>query len=210
MRCPTYALNVLDSNRKAALKRDGCWKGDMNIELCEPYTRKIASSWQQVFERDQFSGLEDSVLRCVKKLVDDVEESAGQDFKARVKRQGESCMAEINLGLREIVEIVNATLTTEQKEASRSLSPHIQGQLLEGYRIAREDHGKGVVARQKATLHHHVDTIKDVAYNDATDIILRRLDYATERIENNLKSSFKTLAKKVGAGLHMALNHHNF
>ncbi|KAF7975844.1 hypothetical protein HWV62_8413 [Athelia sp. TMB] len=199
----TFLLGRKHANTlKATLKRDGCWKGDMNIELCEPYTRKIASSWQQVFERDQFSGLEDIVLRCVKKLVDDVEESAGQDFKARVKRQGESCMAEINLGLRDIVEIVNATLTTEQKEASRSLSPHIQSQLLEGYRIAREDHGKGVVARQKATLHHHVDTIKDVAYNDATDIILRRLDYAVERIENNLKSSFKTLAKKVGAELH--------
>ena len=47
------------------------------------------------------------------------------------------------------LDVVREAMNTQQKEVSRCLAPHVQGQLLEGYERAMEERGPGSVARQK-------------------------------------------------------------
>jgi hypothetical protein len=44
---------------------------------------------------------------------------------------------------------VKEALNNEQKEVSRSLAPHVQSELIDGYSAAMEERGPGSVARQK-------------------------------------------------------------
>lgn len=90
-----------------------------------------------------------SINACIDKLINEVERSAAPGLKDRAKLQGESCLDEARVALQKTVDTVKETLNNEQKEVSRSLAPHVQGQLLDGYTEAMEHRGKGSVARQK-------------------------------------------------------------
>jgi hypothetical protein len=96
-----------------------------------------------------FAALEKSTIDCVKSLLADVEESAAQGLRDRCKMQGEACLEEVRVALGNTLEAVRATMTNEQKEASRSLAPHVQDELREGYDRAMLETGTGSVARQK-------------------------------------------------------------
>jgi len=112
-------------------------------------TKNIASSWAKVFEADLFADFQNQIMASVDKLTKDVEGSAAAALIDRVKAQADLCIEEARLALVNTVEIVKATLNTEQKEISRSLAPHVQEQLIDGYERAMEERGTGSVARQK-------------------------------------------------------------
>ena len=133
----------------AALRRHGSWRADLNVELSNPFTRQIASSWSKVFEADLFASFEKATTDVIQKLLIDVETSAAAGLKDRAKGQGELCMEEARIALGKTLDVVNQTMTTEQKEVSRCLAPHICDQLIEGYDRAMEERGRGSVARQK-------------------------------------------------------------
>lgn len=70
-----------------------------------------------------------------------------------MRNQGELCLQEAKVALRNTIELVQQTMQNEQKEVSRCLAPHVQAQLVEGYDRAMEERGTGSVARQKASPH---------------------------------------------------------
>ena len=119
------------------------------MELSNPFTRQIASSWSKVFEADLFASFEKASTDVIQNLLVDVEASAAAGLKDRAKGQGELCMEEARIALGKTLQVVNDTMTTEQKEVSRCLAPHICDQLIDGYDRAMEERGRGSVARQK-------------------------------------------------------------
>lgn len=146
-------LFVLTSNSCClALRRHGAWRRDLNVDLVIPFTRNIAHSWSRVFESDLFSPFEGAALGIVKELLKQVEESAALGLQDRAKLQGEQCLEEANVALKKTMDIVQDTMTKEQKEVSRCMAPHVQKQLVEGYDRAMEERGLGSVARQKVRL----------------------------------------------------------
>ena len=134
---------------RATLRRHGSFRQDLNVELISPMTKNIAASWAQIFEADLFADFEKTVMESVDRLTKDVEETAAQALRDRVKAQAELCLDEARLALQNAIDIVRETLNTEQKDISRLLAPHVQNELVDGYDLAMEERGRGSVARQK-------------------------------------------------------------
>lgn len=80
-----------------------------------------------------FKPFETATLSAIKKLIDDVEESAPPGLKDRTRSQGEVCLEEAHVALKKTLDVVRETMNTEQKEISRCLAPHVQAQLVEAY-----------------------------------------------------------------------------
>jgi hypothetical protein len=114
-----------------------------------PFTRNIAHSWSKIFESDLFAPFESAVKTSINKLLQEFEDSAAAGLKDRTKLQGELCVEEARVALQNIMTAVKETMNNEQKEVSRCMAPHVQGQLIEGYDRAMEETGPGSVARQK-------------------------------------------------------------
>lgn len=132
-----------------ALRRHGSWRQDLNVELSNPFTRQIASSWSKVFEADLFASFERDTTAAIARLLDEVEESAPPGLKERARGQAEISLQEASIALRKTIDVVRETINTEQKEVSRCLAPHVQNQLTDGYDAAMLERGTGSVARQK-------------------------------------------------------------
>ena len=66
-----------------ALRRLGSWREDLNVELSNPFTRQIASSWARVFEADLFASFEQATMKVIQQLIDDVAASAAPGLKER-------------------------------------------------------------------------------------------------------------------------------
>ncbi|PIL36747.1 hypothetical protein GSI_00436 [Ganoderma sinense ZZ0214-1] len=193
----TFAASMHWATYRATLRRHGSWRSDLNVELSNPFTRQIASSWSKVFEADLFASFEKSTTEVIQKLLIDVETSAAAGLKDRAKGQGELCMEEARIALGKTLDVVNQTMTTEQKEVSRCLAPHICDQLIEGYDRAMEERGRGSVARQKAVFHDFIAKSKDYIFTDAADVIMTRLSKAAEAVGAALNDALKELAKKI-------------
>ncbi|TBU32140.1 hypothetical protein BD311DRAFT_775680 [Dichomitus squalens] len=193
----TFAASMHWATYRATLRRHGSWRSDLNVDLSNPFTRQIASSWSKVFEADLFASFEKATTEVIAKLIADVEASAAPGLKDRAKGQGELCMEEAHLALRKTLDVVNETMTTEQKEVSRCLAPHIRDQLVDGYDRAMEERGRGSVARQKAVFHDFIAGIKDRIFTDAADVIMTRLSKAAEAVGAALNEALRELAMKV-------------
>lgn len=145
----------IDANSKqrqayrATLRRHGDWRRNLNMELLTPFTKNIAGSWSKLFETDLLRPFEVSIESAIRDLLNAMESSAAIGLKERVKMQGDLCLAEAEVALKQAVAVVRETLRAEQKEVSRCLAPHVQNNLVEGYELAMDERGKGSVARQK-------------------------------------------------------------
>jgi hypothetical protein len=199
-RASEWRLLYIDNSkltRCPALRRHGEFRQNLNIELVNPFTRNIATSWQQVFEGDLFAAFEAAALKVINKLVKDVEDSAALGLKDRVKNQADLCREEAKVALKKTLELVRQAMNNEQKEVSRCLAPHVQDQLVEGYDRAMEERGTGSVARQKAVFHTFIDDCKDDVFEDGADVIMERLSKAAEAIGAALDAALAELAEKV-------------
>ncbi|CCM01707.1 uncharacterized protein FIBRA_03772 [Fibroporia radiculosa] len=192
----SFAAGMHWATYRATLRRHGSWRQDLNVELTNPFTRNIASSWSKVFEADLFLAFDKAATDAINKLLADVEESTAIGLKERAKGQGELCQEEARLALRKTLDIVSETIQTEQKEISRCLAPHVQNQLVEGYDLAMEERGPGSVVRQKGVFHDFVDNIKNEVFNDGAEVIMGRLSNAAEAIGRALEDALEKLAEK--------------
>lgn len=139
-----------------ALRRNGEWRRDLNVELCTPLTKNIASSWSKVFESDLFGSFETSTKAAIKKVVKEVEDTAPLGLKDRTRCQGELCLEEANIALNKTLDLVKDTMNAEQKEVSRVIAPYVQHQLQDGYETSYAERGTGSVARQKVSCTIHM------------------------------------------------------
>ncbi|KAF7352854.1 Nuclear GTPase SLIP-GC [Mycena venus] len=182
-----FASSMHWASYRATLRRNGEYRRDLNVEL--------------TFEADIFSPLLKSIVACIDKLVGDVERSAAPGLKDRTKLQGESCLDSARTALDKTIETVKETLTSQQKEISRCLAPHVQAELLDGYERAMEEHGKGSVARQRASFHSYIVDCKEEMFEQGANVIIERLDGAADAVGETLKAALDNLAQKIEVNL---------
>ncbi|RPD61950.1 hypothetical protein L226DRAFT_613292 [Lentinus tigrinus ALCF2SS1-7] len=192
-----FAASMHWATYRATLRRHGSWRQDLNVELSNPFTRQIASSWSKVFESDLFASFEQATMDVITELIADVEASAAAGLKERAKGQGELCLEEARVALRKTLDLVTEAMNTQQKEISRCLAPHVQDQLADGYNRAMEERGRGSVARQKAVFHNTIDSEKGNIFTDTADLIMDRLAGAAEQVGQALDNALRDLARKV-------------
>ncbi|THH33781.1 hypothetical protein EUX98_g424 [Antrodiella citrinella] len=193
----SFAASMHWATYRATLRRHGSWRQDLNVELGNPFTRQIASSWSKVFETDLFASFEKAANDTIKALLKEIEDSATIGLKERAKGQGELSLDEAKVALRKTLDIVRDTINMEQKEVSRCLAPHVQNQLVDGYDRAMEERGTGSVARQKALFHNHVNGIKHEVFEGAAEVIMGRLSKAAEAVGQALEEALAELAEKI-------------
>lgn len=105
-----------------------------------------------MFESDLFGGFEAATNAAIRKVVQEVEDTAAAGLKERTRGQGELAFEEAKVALQKTLGAVRETINGEQKEVSRCLAPHVQNQLFDGYEAAMAERGKGSVARQKVRI----------------------------------------------------------
>ncbi|KAI9063349.1 hypothetical protein FKP32DRAFT_1592405 [Trametes sanguinea] len=192
-----FAASMHWGTYRATLRRHGSWRQDLNVELTNPFTRQIASSWARVFEADLFASFEQATTKAIQQLIDDITESAAPGLKDRARGQGELAMEEAKVALKKTLDVVRETMNNEQKEVSRCLAPHVQAQLVDGYDRAMEERGRGSVARQKAVFHDYIARVKDQVFTGAADVLMGRLSKAAEAVGAALDESLEELARKI-------------
>ncbi|PPR06571.1 hypothetical protein CVT24_001752 [Panaeolus cyanescens] len=186
---------------RATLRRHGSWRRDLNVELINPFTKNIASTWSKVFESDLFGDFEAETIEAINDLVKEVEQSAAQGLKDRARLQGEQSIEEARVALRNAVTAVKEAMNVQQKEVSRCLAPHVQQQLVDGYEEAMTFRGVGSVARQKTFFRGYVSENKDTMFDDGADTVMGRLTQAAEAVGETLSESMDKLAQKVEVSL---------
>ena len=132
-----------------ALRRHGEFRQNLNAELIHPLTKEIASSWAKVFEADLFGAMEKAASNNITTLIKEIETSAPKGLADRCKAQGDVSLDEAKVAMEGIMVKIRERMTSEQKEISRCLEPHVRVQLADGYDLAMEERGRGSVARQK-------------------------------------------------------------
>lgn len=120
--------------------------------MVTPFTRSIAVQWGRLFESDLFTSFEKAITDSVQKLLGDFEASSAPGLRERVKLQGQACLEEAQQTLQKMIAGVQESMTTQQKEISRKMAPHVQQELMDGYDLAMQERGIGSVARQKVNL----------------------------------------------------------
>jgi hypothetical protein len=170
----------------------------LNLELTHPFTKNIAHSWSKVFESDLFGPFSTILRSSVAKLLKEVEDSAADGLKDRVKTQAEQCLEEAGIALNQTIQVVQETMNNEQKEISRCLVSHVREQLIGGYDLAMNERGRGSVARQKAVFHDYVKKNKQDLFENGAEVILGRLDQAAVAVGLALTDSLHQLSQKVG------------
>ncbi|KAH8118439.1 hypothetical protein DFH11DRAFT_1849817 [Phellopilus nigrolimitatus] len=186
---------------RATLRREGVWRRNINEELVTPMTRHIASSWAKVFETNLFSSFETKVVEVISNILKEIEESCPVVLRDRAHHQGQLCIEEVKVALKKTIDVVHNELSTNQKDVSRCLEPHVREQLSDGYSRAMEERGTGSVARQKNVFRTFVHNNKDDLFEGGAEEILERLDKVAVDVGRVLELSLDNLAEKVEVNL---------
>jgi hypothetical protein len=99
-----------------------------------------------------FSSFKRNIQDVLKRLLADVQASAGSALASRVAHQIIATYEDASLALEESMKSVRAAVSKEQKEISRCLAPHIQTKLIPAYCAASRARGKGCVAKQRVSI----------------------------------------------------------
>ncbi|KAG8979124.1 hypothetical protein FRC05_009334 [Tulasnella sp. 425] len=185
------------STFRAHLRRDGVFRRDLNAELCLPLTSSIAKSWGEVFEQDLFAEFGRQTTLAIEKVIEEIKDSAAPGLAERCNVQGNLATEDAETALKAMIQVVHEALQKEQKEISRSLSPHVQEQLRDVYIRAMEERGRGSVARQKDVVNRGVQDSRGDMFAGGSNILMSKLTLAAETVGKALDASLSELARKV-------------
>lgn len=160
-------------------------------------SKAIASSWGKVFESDLFASFQQSADKAIIDLLKRVEASCLPGLKERAAMQSEVSMNQSKLAMEKITGLVHEALQSNQREISRSLVPHVQSSLTDGYESAMEERGRGSVARQKASFHDYVSLHKDHIFTGGAETVMSKLNAVAEAVGVVLQEKLLELAEKV-------------
>ncbi|CAE6439062.1 unnamed protein product [Rhizoctonia solani] len=182
---------------RAALRRNGEWRGDLNADLVGPMTREIAASWARVFDSDLFAPTVRAQRQEIINLLKEVQASAPPGVGARCEAQSQLALKEAEVLTANLLRNLKTMMTSEQKDISRCLTPHVQQQLLIAYESAAAERGTGSVARQKKLFHDYVVASRGTMFSKGTETLFKKLDQAAELIGVLLELGLSELAEKI-------------
>ncbi|EUC63310.1 GTPase SLIP-GC protein, partial [Rhizoctonia solani AG-3 Rhs1AP] len=192
-----FASSMHWQSYRAALRRNGEWKGDLNADLVGPMTREIAASWARVFDSDLFAPTVRAERQEITNLLKEVQASAPPDLSARCEAQSQLALKEAEVLTTNLLRNLKTLMTSEQKDISRCLTPHVQRELSAAYQSASAERGTGSVARQKKLFHNYVEASRGTIFSKGTETLFKKLDQAAELTGVLLELGLSELAEKV-------------
>lgn len=153
---------LLWATYKATCRRNGVFAGasgarDFNDELFSPISKHLANGWERAFQRRLPVAL-DSFLRVIKACIEKFHRDATEQARERgTQYTGLNMLTQQLRGHSQSVADMKASvlgLAQElQREASRSFTPVIQGEMTPAY--------EGCVAERGTSMHHRNRTERD-------------------------------------------------
>ncbi|KAL5632722.1 hypothetical protein ACGC1H_005617 [Rhizoctonia solani] len=192
-----FASSMHWQSYRAALRRNGEWKGDLNADLVGPMTREIAASWARVFDSDLFAPTVRAEREEITNLLKEVQVSAPPDLSARCEAQSQLALKEAEVLTTNLLQNLKTLMTNEQKDISRCLTPHVQRELSTAYQSAAAEHGAGSVTRQKQLFHDYVEASRETIFSKGTENLFKKLDQAAELTGVLLELGLSELAEKI-------------
>ncbi|KDN41718.1 hypothetical protein RSAG8_07249, partial [Rhizoctonia solani AG-8 WAC10335] len=199
-----FASSMHWQSYRAALRRNGEWKGDLNADLVGPMTREIAASWARVFDSDLFAPTVRAERQEITDLLKEVQVSAPPGLGARCEVQSQLALKEAEVLTTNLLRNLKTLMADEQKDISRCLTPQVQRELLTAYQsaaaergTAAAERGTGSVARQKKLFHDYVETSRGTIFSKGTETLFSKLDQAAELIGVLLELGLSELAEKI-------------
>ncbi|KAF8305352.1 hypothetical protein DL93DRAFT_2233102 [Clavulina sp. PMI_390] len=200
------AVNVIDeiikpmrwNTVRAIIRRNGSYGIDINERLAMPMSKSIALGLAGVFKRDLFDVFQKSAKNAVTVVLNEVLSRCPVGLQEQAGTQVERSMTEVALAMKKIVGVVEDTLQKKQKDISRSLTPHVQSAMLDGYSQAnREPAGLGTKKRQQVVLHSYISANKDRIFARGGGVVMGRLNSAADAVGDALTNKLLVLAEKV-------------
>ncbi|KIM23722.1 hypothetical protein M408DRAFT_27677 [Serendipita vermifera MAFF 305830] len=187
---------------RATLRRDGTFHEDLNELLCAPLTKKIASSWAQVFEANLFTSIDQRVLASVRELLKRVEMSITNiDLREKCQSQGELAVQEAEVELRKLVSAVSQLLQNQQKDISRCIAPKVKKRLHEAYSAPLRASGRGSVAFQKKVFRDLLKDLRNEIFVDCASNLFSQLEDVSIAVRDELDFALTKLAQKIEVNL---------
>ncbi|CAE6530132.1 unnamed protein product [Rhizoctonia solani] len=192
-----FASSMHWQSYRAALRRNGEWKGDLNADLVGPMTREIAASWARLFDSDLFAPTVQAERQEINNILKKVQLSSPSSLNARCQVQSQLALKEAEVLTTNLLRNLKTMMTNEQKDISRCLTPHVQRELLAAYQSAAAERGTGSVARQKKLFHDYVETTRGTIFSKGTETLFSKLDQAAELTGVLLELGLSELAEKI-------------
>jgi len=146
---------------KATVRRNGAYKGsggarDFNAELVEPISRYLASGWERVFQR-RLPAILSEFATASQGHLETFHQAALQHARERPAIAAKSFLLASQIRthkhtLQDLPDLVMATVTDLQREASRVSEPIIRQAMTNAYELCAAERGTAslVIARSVA------------------------------------------------------------
>ncbi|RYP52928.1 hypothetical protein DL768_002024 [Monosporascus sp. mg162] len=183
------------STYKATVRRNGVWAGaagmrDFNAELFDPISRNLATKWEQAFQR-HLPRILDGFASKAKLLLNNFHEAA----RARAVQRHTNPRALWTLGnqilahirtLQDLPNMLRATITDLQRDASREFTPVIMDSMMDAYQACTAESGPGQYNRMKTIMVGHVDDSRHTMFRQATDTVKAKLQAMCRTVQKDM------------------------
>ncbi|RYP00448.1 hypothetical protein DL763_000800 [Monosporascus cannonballus] len=183
------------STYKATVRRSGVWAGaagmrDFNAELFDPISRNLATNWERAFQR-RLPGILDGFARKARLLLNNFHEAA----RARAVQRHTNAGALWTLGnqilahirtLQDLPNMLRATITDLQRDASREFTPVIMDSMMDAYQACTAESGPGQYNRMKTIMVGHVDHSRHTMFRQATDTVKAKLQAMCRTVHKHM------------------------
>ncbi|TFY83093.1 hypothetical protein EWM64_g919 [Hericium alpestre] len=185
----------------AVLRHHGSFRRNLNEELTQPLVKAILSSWSRLFAQDLFVYFKVMLATLVTQYFERINASLLADIPDRVKAHVESCFAMSSAQLKVIVSDANQEVCRMQREVSRSVTPHVQWKLCDGYDKVSSYSGRGSYRNMRDDFRVYLKAHKKEVFEGTADRILQGLDQAAVKIGEYLQDLLRNLADAIHANI---------
>ncbi|KAL4234557.1 hypothetical protein ACF0H5_006198 [Mactra antiquata] len=184
---------------RAAVNRNGVLKSktqsgniDFNEDLAEPMYRCTTIVWDRAFNGliwKAFDKLQDDILRLLHlaslKLTVQLE-------KLNIRRDGIDRVCaqlknSVSNKLKDMVDVLKETVSCNQRDISRLITPHIQSSLTPVYTNCAKEKGSGMYNRMKAFMSQGIDNKRGHMFDEATLQLMEALIKLQNKIVDDVR-----------------------
>ncbi|KAG8156694.1 hypothetical protein KVR01_013485 [Diaporthe batatas] len=183
---------------------------DFNEAILEPYLQKIANGWEQAFSRSIPWTLDNFAAT----LIDALKEFHGvMSSRRELEKCRTLCVRILSQQLDVHSKSIEATIQSmkddiqsEQRQANKAFTPEIQAEMLEVYRLCRQEKGPGCFQRIKDIMQRNVAKNKNAIYRRASKRVLKEVNKIFESNGKEMMDSVATIVERLQKDFEMLLS----
>ncbi|KUI59553.1 Nuclear GTPase SLIP-GC [Cytospora mali] len=176
---------------------------DFNEDILHPYLLKISTPWEQLFGHFIPVSIEKFVVTFLKALKDFHDTMSSRPELEKCKKVSlkllEQQIVSHATNMKNTIEIIQASIQKEQRQASRTFLPEIKKEMTKAYSQCVVEKGPGCFLHIKEHMLIHVRKSKSTIYRKANHRVMKELDKLLESNSKEIEETAHSLVKQVEA-----------